>query len=218
MAIQISGTEVISNSRGLNNIASVDATTAASITAAGVGGGGTFEKLSTTTISSSTGVVYTNLSVDTHNRFQVHLSGIESANSSTKLSMRLVSGPDSNGWYNNYNIYGSEAAIFQMGQSATVIDNDSQVGMIWLLHEDMELGRTTPYSADLIINVYGVGSASSLYPRAHWFGKVNNDTIAGHWYNTNSVAGTPSGKQAFAFSASGGTMDKGTFTLYGVND
>ena len=39
MAIQVSGTEVISNSRGLNNIATVDATTAASITAAGVGGG-----------------------------------------------------------------------------------------------------------------------------------------------------------------------------------
>jgi hypothetical protein len=43
MAIQISGTEVISNSRGLNNIASVDATTAASISAAGVGGGGTVD-------------------------------------------------------------------------------------------------------------------------------------------------------------------------------
>ena len=40
MAIQVSGTEVISNSRALNNIASVDATTAASITAAGVGAGG----------------------------------------------------------------------------------------------------------------------------------------------------------------------------------
>ena len=39
MAIQVSGTEVISNSRALSNIASVDATTAASITAAGVGGG-----------------------------------------------------------------------------------------------------------------------------------------------------------------------------------
>jgi len=38
MAIQVSGTEVISNSRALNNIASVDATTAASIQAAGVGG------------------------------------------------------------------------------------------------------------------------------------------------------------------------------------
>lgn len=38
MAIQVSGTEVISNSRALNNIASVDATTAAAIGAAGVGG------------------------------------------------------------------------------------------------------------------------------------------------------------------------------------
>ena len=37
MAIQVNGTEVISNSRALNNIASVDATTAAAISAA-VGG------------------------------------------------------------------------------------------------------------------------------------------------------------------------------------
>jgi len=41
MAFQINTTEVISDSIGLNNIASVDATTAASISAAGVGGGGT---------------------------------------------------------------------------------------------------------------------------------------------------------------------------------
>jgi len=52
MAIQISGTEVISNSRGLNNIASVDATTAASITAAGVGGGGTLDFTATGAIAS----------------------------------------------------------------------------------------------------------------------------------------------------------------------
>ena len=39
MAIQVSGTEVISNARALTNVASIDATTAASITAAGVGGG-----------------------------------------------------------------------------------------------------------------------------------------------------------------------------------
>ena len=38
MAIQVSGTQVIGNSRELTNIASVDATTAASISAAGVGG------------------------------------------------------------------------------------------------------------------------------------------------------------------------------------
>jgi hypothetical protein len=38
MAIQVNGTEVISNSRALNNIASVDATTVAAMSAAGVGG------------------------------------------------------------------------------------------------------------------------------------------------------------------------------------
>jgi len=37
MAIQVNGTEVISNSRALKNIASVDATSAAAMTAAGVG-------------------------------------------------------------------------------------------------------------------------------------------------------------------------------------
>ena len=38
MAIQVGGTEVISNSRALNNIASVDATTVAALGTAGVGG------------------------------------------------------------------------------------------------------------------------------------------------------------------------------------
>tara|TARA_R110000796_G_scaffold61629_2_gene142552 strand:- start:422 stop:1063 length:642 start_codon:yes stop_codon:yes gene_type:complete len=37
MAIQVSGTQVISNSRGLTNIASADATTVAALTSAGVG-------------------------------------------------------------------------------------------------------------------------------------------------------------------------------------
>jgi len=40
MAIKVGGTEVIDNSRELKNIASVDATTVASLSSAGVGGGG----------------------------------------------------------------------------------------------------------------------------------------------------------------------------------
>jgi len=52
MAIQVSGTQVIGNSRELTNIASVDATTAASITAAGVGGGGTVDLTADGSISS----------------------------------------------------------------------------------------------------------------------------------------------------------------------
>ena len=43
MAIKVNGTTVINDSRALSNIASVDATTAAAIGAAGVGGGGTID-------------------------------------------------------------------------------------------------------------------------------------------------------------------------------
>ena len=39
MAIKVSNTEVISDSRGLNNIVSIDATTAATLNSAGGGGG-----------------------------------------------------------------------------------------------------------------------------------------------------------------------------------
>ena len=52
MAIQVGGTQVISNSQGLTNIASVDSTTAASITSAGVGGG--WSQQSTGTLSGLT--------------------------------------------------------------------------------------------------------------------------------------------------------------------
>lgn len=57
MAFQINTTEVISDSRGLNNIASVDATTAASISAAGVGGGGTYDFVASGAISAGDVVV-----------------------------------------------------------------------------------------------------------------------------------------------------------------
>tara|TARA_R110001592_G_scaffold61447_4_gene187254 strand:+ start:893 stop:2353 length:1461 start_codon:yes stop_codon:yes gene_type:complete len=56
MAIQVSGTQVIGNSRELTNIASVDATTAASITAAGVGGGGTRDFVADGSITAGQGV------------------------------------------------------------------------------------------------------------------------------------------------------------------
>jgi hypothetical protein len=62
MAIQVSGTEVISNARALTNVASIDATTAAAITAGGVGGGGsrTFTASGSITAGQPVGIVSTN--------------------------------------------------------------------------------------------------------------------------------------------------------------
>ena len=55
MAIQVSGTEVISNARALTNVASIDATTAASFAAGGVGGSTTL--LQDVTFSSSVATI-----------------------------------------------------------------------------------------------------------------------------------------------------------------
>jgi len=60
MAIQVSGTQVIGNSRELTNISSVDATTAASIAAAGVGGAANLNELTDVVVSTANPTVSTN--------------------------------------------------------------------------------------------------------------------------------------------------------------
>ena len=57
MAIKIAGTTVVDNSRGLTNIATVDATTATAIGSAGVGGGGTHDFVASGAISNGDIVV-----------------------------------------------------------------------------------------------------------------------------------------------------------------
>tara|TARA_R110002153_G_scaffold273475_1_gene444488 strand:+ start:21 stop:1451 length:1431 start_codon:yes stop_codon:yes gene_type:complete len=69
-SLNVGGTEVVSSSRALKNIASVDATTAASITAAGVSGSATsFQVLSTAPSSPSAGDLYYNPGVE---RLYIH--------------------------------------------------------------------------------------------------------------------------------------------------
>ena len=60
MAIKVNNTTVINDSRALQNIASLDATTAASITAAGVGGAASINELSDGYVSASDPTVSTN--------------------------------------------------------------------------------------------------------------------------------------------------------------
>jgi hypothetical protein len=55
--LQVNGTDVITNARQLSNIASVDATTAAAITTAGVGGANTFEATASGALSNGDPVI-----------------------------------------------------------------------------------------------------------------------------------------------------------------
>lgn len=85
MAIQVSGTEVISNSRALNNIASVDATTAASIGAAGVGGSTVF--LGTTSITSD--VDYIDIPFTSgYKAYRIHINNLRNTRADNAIAIR----------------------------------------------------------------------------------------------------------------------------------
>ena len=96
MAIQVSGTQVIGNSRELTNIASIDATTAAAIGAAGVGGSPTFlasppNFASPTTTYSSSGT-YSRGSTSSSQMLWIYL--VAGGNGGGCVTLRLREPPD----------------------------------------------------------------------------------------------------------------------------
>ena len=76
MAIQVSGTQVISNSRGLTNIASIDSTTATAIGNAGVGGGPT--EILSSGGGNMTSLSFTNLDFYAYS-YRLVLRGVQTA-------------------------------------------------------------------------------------------------------------------------------------------
>lgn len=87
MAIQVNGTTVIDNSRNLTNIASVDATTAAAIGAAGVGGATTL--ISEGSISSS--IAYLDFTFPSgYDNFIIILNEINNGSANTGFGFRWL--------------------------------------------------------------------------------------------------------------------------------
>lgn len=123
MAIQVGGTQVISNSQGLTNIASVDSTTAASITSAGVGGG--WSQQSTGTISGATPEV----SIPNANFVRIYFYNWKHTGSVTTDYMRFRkvgdSSVDSGFNYAEASIYTNTATITDTNTTALTIQQQS---------------------------------------------------------------------------------------------
>jgi len=101
MAIQVSGTEVISNARALTNVASIDATTAAAISAGGVGGG-IWSEESVTTISSGSTTVNNLVIPATGSMCMIILEGIVYGNTGYRnQKIRLSTDGGSSYWSSN---------------------------------------------------------------------------------------------------------------------
>jgi hypothetical protein len=106
MAIKVNGTTVINDSRALSNIASVDATTAASMTAAGVGGEPGWEYV--TTVNNTGTVSYIDYDFDTtYNHFMIMTSGWKNALTYTyrQPNIRFKLKTNSSTLYSGYTAY-----------------------------------------------------------------------------------------------------------------
>lgn len=106
MAIQVGGTTVINDSRALQNIASVDATTAASITAA-QGGGGGLTLTNFTALDASSNTVQSGISSDAFRITLMFTTNV--ANSSSRTILQFATSTGS--WKTVYTYYGNRGAI-----------------------------------------------------------------------------------------------------------
>jgi len=121
MAIKVSGTTVIDDSRQLTNIASVDATTVAALGTSGVGGG-LLKELYTTTFSNvaSVTVTPTNIGSTTYEEYEVHGYMRLNAANYFHLQSRVYTGTtlhtnstyDTTGNHRNYGYISTSSSFF----------------------------------------------------------------------------------------------------------
>jgi hypothetical protein len=166
MAIQVSGTEVISNARALNNIASVDATTAASIGAAGVGGA--MELLQTTSIT--TDIAYIEYTFPAgYSAFMILLNGMRRQVGGGFLDLRLTNSggtllTGATDYYNMISPFGSPGSSDRMSDVAYMSYDGATNGtssVIWIYN---------PLKSDTVTLMWSQYSAYVQSSAAYFFG------------------------------------------------
>jgi hypothetical protein len=184
MAIKVNGTTVINDSRALSNIASVDATTAAAIGNAGVGGAST---LISDSVSVGTGATFSVSFSGSYRAYRLILNGINSNTNFQILRWRFT---DASGTpittsqtypvqytnkvtntYIKYDYMGIDEYYHQYGNDSAYIDmyiynpnSTTEVtharGSYWFTMDSYNQGN---FTAQVGIHQYGVGANNSIY-------------------------------------------------------
>jgi len=176
MAIQVGGQQVISNSQGLTNITSIDSTTAASITAGGVGG--TFPDLTGTTNNGTDSVTTTR-----------NIFGIDGAtNSASGSSVSSMTWTLPTGWSADLFDSGG-AAGWRLDFQGVPSQNNSYIDMSVSAtggnnlsferrtrYGNSHQGTSTSNSSNMRMTDYGIASSTTgkrgFYGSVHWDGEI----------------------------------------------
>jgi hypothetical protein len=155
MAIQISGTTVVNNSRQLQNIASLDSTTISTISSAGIGGGWTLQSNTTPSQTSSIQITLQNTKIN-----RIVLLGVECPQGGgtyavvrTKRSGQ--SSFDASGYTNMGGAYQTGTTGHGLHDGTTILS-----------------GTNGAFS---VIDLYDVGSTTSEKLMVSWTSRANNN-------------------------------------------
>lgn len=206
MAIQVSGTEVISNSRALNNIASVDATTAAAFGAAGVGGATTLLVNSTLTSTSTT------ITIDFtggYKKYEISLERMDPAGYVTgpPFQCRLTNSSGTVISSNDYSYTNNDnKAKDENGLYFTHLSNNE------LVQSNLHLTINSPYDSDTYTTMYGMVSTNR--------GTFSNDYYQGVAGITGMIKLTGRNNSLIVTNNLGGSSpgwDGGKIKVWGIN-
>lgn len=210
MAIKVSGTEVISDSRALNNIASIDATTATAITAGGVGGGD-FVLLNSGTLDGVTALDLT--TPTTYKNYKLILAGA--------VEMAGTRRAEVYGTYNGSTYTGNWAwGRIGVDDGFEYGDTTSGSSYINLLFTDVFNKQDWGLYANIDIFTGRVSATEDSFPAISWQASASRTSLDGSTTLTSGVARERDATtylRGVRFRLEGAEMDGGYYAFYGLS-
>ena len=182
MAIKVNGTTVINDSRALQNVASVDATTATAIGAAGVGGAHTLIQAETS--FTSTSYPEFDISSGGYEVYYIDLIGLQHSNANVNRNMVLSFFDSSNNRItsNSYNTIGMRNGVSYNNPADTGFIGDpsnrdwynapSYNGTAYVSIEVRNSNSSTFPTTISYRTLFTTGAAGSFSPRPMAFGQI----------------------------------------------
>jgi len=205
MAIKVNGTTVINDSRQLQNVASLDATTVAAIGAAGVGGAST---LISDNVSVGTGATFTISFSGSYRAYRLVLNHIKPANNYKTLYWRFTNGSGtaitSQAYVFHYQVVsaaGVTSFTTQMGIQERYYDSSTNDGV----YMDMTIWNTNESNKATWLEGVSV-STQDNYRMSHIQGLISPHTYG---FSTNN--------SIYFYNNEGGNFANGTYSLWGLN-
>ena len=206
MAIKVNGTTVINDSRQLQNVASLDATTVAAIGAAGVGGAST---LISDSVSVGTGATFSVSFSGNYRSYRLILNGINTGTNFQQLVWRYTDGSG-----NNMTASNTYAFQYAMSNSTLRYALDDRMTIPEYYHQNYSTDR-----AYIDMEIYNPNSSTEVTTQQGFFWYSENNYRSGTFTSqvSSDQYGIGANNSIYFYHSLGYNFSGGTYSLWGLN-